>query len=147
MSIMLIVVLHIKSGKGLAVKHHSAHFRRGPRVRFPRNRFRRGCRVRFPRNRFRRGSRVQMKQIESLSWSVPGSLAWFLVPQIRSFALHTVFWSKAIDFPSKTGAILASICYFLVLDCCLQALGPIQSFRPIRLLELIGPWTFVYSRP
>ncbi len=34
-----------------------------------------------------------MKQIESLSWSVPGSLAWSLVLQIRSSPFSTVFWS------------------------------------------------------
>jgi hypothetical protein len=35
---------------------------------------------------------------------------------------------------------LASICHFLVLNISLKALGPIWSFQPIRLLELIGPW-------
>jgi hypothetical protein len=30
----------------------------------------------------------------SLSWTVPGSLAWFLVLQIRSSPFSTVFWSE-----------------------------------------------------
>ncbi len=42
---------------------------------------------------------------ESLSWTVPWSLAWFLVLQIRSSPFSTVFWSEPIDFPSETGAM------------------------------------------
>ncbi len=76
---------------------------------------------------------AHVKQIESLSWSVPGSLAWFVVLHIRSSPFSTVFWSEPNDFPSKRGAILTSICQFLVLDPHGKAL------RPIRLLELIGP--------
>jgi len=78
---------------------------------------------------------THVKQLESLSWSVPGSSAWLLVLQIRSSPFSTVFWSKPIDFPSKTGAILASICHFLVLDPHLKSLGPIT------LLQFICLWT------
>jgi hypothetical protein len=46
-----------------------------------------------------------------------------------------------MDFPSKTGALLASICHVLGLDPHLKTLGPIWSFRPIRLPEFISPWT------
>ncbi len=76
---------------------------------------------------------AHVKKIESLSWTVPGSVAWFLVLQIQSSPFSTVFWSEPNDFPSKRGAILTSICQFLVLDPHGKALGP------IRLLELIGP--------
>ncbi len=64
-----------------------------------------------------------MKQIEFLSWSVPGSLAWFLVLQIRSSPFSTVFRSEPIDFPSKTGAILASICHVFGLGPSSKGVG------------------------
>jgi len=48
---------------------------------------------------------TNLKQIESLSWTVPWSLAWFLILQVRRSPFITVFWSQPIDFPSKTGAI------------------------------------------
>jgi hypothetical protein len=44
-------------------------------------------------------------QIESLSWTLPWSLACYLVLQIRSSPFNICFWSKPIDFPSKTGAM------------------------------------------
>ncbi len=70
---------------------------------------------------------TDLKQIESLSWTVPWSLASFLVLPIRRSPFSTVFWSfEPIDFPSKTGAMchvgLASICHFLVFNPCLKAL-------------------------
>jgi hypothetical protein len=44
-------------------------------------------RVQFPRNQFG----TDLKQIESLSWTIPWSLASFLVLQIRSSPFSTVF--------------------------------------------------------
>jgi len=52
----------------------------------------------------------------------------------QSSPFSIVFWSEPIDFPSKIGAILASICYFLILDLHLKALGPIQSFSTNKIV-------------
>jgi len=63
--------------------------------------FRQGSKVQFPREPIW----ADLKQIESLSWTLSWSLAWFLVLQIRSFPFSNVFGSKPIDFPFKTGAM------------------------------------------
>jgi hypothetical protein len=59
---------------------------------------------------------------KSLSWTIPWSLAPFLVLQIRSSPFSTVFGFKP---KNKCNVGLASICHFLVSDPHLKALGPI----------------------
>jgi hypothetical protein len=70
-------------------------------------------------------------------------LVSFLVLQIRSSPFSTVFlvWTNCVSLPNRCHVGLASICHFLILDPCLKTLGLIKTFRPIRLLEFIGPWT------
>ncbi len=79
-----------------------------------------------------------MKQIESLSRTVPWSLAWFLLFQNRSSPFSS-FFLFSVQNRCHVGS--ASVCCFLVLDRRLKALEPIWSCWPTRLLEFISPWT------
>jgi hypothetical protein len=84
-----------------------------------------------------------MKQIESLSWALPWTLACILVFQIMSI-LSFFFWFKPIDFPSNwCHVILASIYHFWILDPHLKAMGPIYGSQRIVLFYFIGPWTLI----
>jgi hypothetical protein len=62
-------------------------------------------------------------------------------PNQELSSYHCVLvWTNWFSLQNRCHVGLASICHFLALDPCLKALGPIQSFWPIRLLEFIGPW-------
>jgi len=86
------------------------------------------------------------KQIVYLSWTLPWTIACILVLQIMSSPFELFFFlvsNQLIFSPKWQHVHLVSICYFLILDPCLKAMGPIYGSYPIKLLYFIGPWTLI----
>jgi hypothetical protein len=101
-----------------------------------------------------------LKQIESLSWTLPWTLASILVLQIMSslfLALFLLgFQTNGFSFQNRCLVDLASICHFFALGGPhLKAMGPIYGSHPIGLLYFIGPgtlnphlkWPFISNHP
>jgi hypothetical protein len=91
---------------------------------------------------------THLKQIESLSWTLPWTPSLHLGSPNHELSLSFksfLFWSKLIDFTSKMMSCmsLALICHFLVWDPHLKTKGSIYGSQPIGLLYLIGHWTFI----
>jgi hypothetical protein len=83
---------------------------------------------------------TNLKQTESLNWTMPWTLACILVLQIMSSPFRSLKnKSEPIDFPSKMVQCRSSqICHFL--DLHLKVMAPIYGSEPIGLLYFNGPW-------